>query len=402
MIHIQHVLFFSHGRDARKSALKALSSLNILLFLLVSCDGSGGADRFSDPAQGASGVNAAAPYVGRAVGTTFFDNTFLGAELSNGRFFTLSGNNALAATGALNSRAEVITRRDPSVSSGMVVTIGDCREDLDDTVCFYYLDRDGNVTGQFQIDSRFPGPGKLSFDGSHIAVNLTDRVGGNSTMTIYQRDGTFVSNWSQSGAMNGGGPYDWLPDGRLVYSIERTTFEDDSERLGFVITKPYSTEPDRSLGFPRYYDQGQVISIETSSDGLQLLVNIQSRVGPSRPILVNTETFSIQQLIDREDGGVIDVDRVYWGPGDDWVYGVIPTASIGTGISLDNSLGDTAVIVGSFDSLFAFAVNGTMHPMPLSQEDMSDNLRLIPTDSTMSPGGQIGGGNFRGDFVWIP
>ena len=374
--------------------VKVGGSILLTLFIATACDSGSGSD-----SSGISNDDVGAPFTGRMVGTRVFDNTLLGVDLASGRFSALAGNGFLDSLGALRNDATVKTRRDRSIQSGMLVTIDDCLAEVDDTVCFFFLDRDGNASSNFTEDARFPGPGKVSFDGTHVAVNLTDRVGGNSTMTIYTRDGEFVSNYSQSGAMNSQGPYDWLPDGRLVYSMEGNALLGDDQPTGFIITAPYSATPQRRITLTDYYQDGVIKTIESSPDGSQLLINLEPRVGPTRPILLDLETLTITQLIDRTRDTVGDAEKVSWGPDGRWVYAVISSSELLTGDAL---VGGTIVFIGSFDSLYAYEVNGTVHPLVRSPDDLSASVRLIPTDNPRSPGGQVGGGEYDGKLVWIP
>ena len=387
--------------------MKVLAAL--LFLLLAGCGGDGGDNPFdlSDPDTNTSsntdadadtdtgtGTRTGAPFTGRLIGTLDrFDNTLLGMDLSSGRFTTLPG---LSNTPPFDSEGGVKTRRDPSDLSAAVLTLDECNTDTNSGICFFYLDRDGNVTGGFAIGGDFPGPGKMSPDGTHLVVNRT-RDGG--MITIYTRDGTLVSS-SQSGTMRSTGPYDWLPDGRLVYSFEQGLIG-DSGRRGFIITQPYSTEPDRTILLPSRFDNGLIHTIETSPDGTQLLINLEMRTGPLRPILVDTEAFTIQDLFDFDDGNA-DVESIVWGPGGAWTYAVIASSELLSGTALDNSQGGTLVFVGSFESLFAVAVNGVTHAMPQSLEELPSGIQLIPTDSAIPPSGEIGAGNYSGDYIWVP
>ena len=373
----------------------------LLVLLLVGCGGGSESDIFSDQSDTGTVTDVGEPFTGRLIGTlNRFDNTLLGVDLDSGQFMILPGNDSFSSTDVSNTDSGIDIRRDPSVPSGAVLTVDDCRSDIAETICFLYVDRDGNVTGQFEINGESPGPGKLSPDGTHLVVNRTDRAGGPSTITIYTRDGIFVSSSSQGGAMRPAGPYDWLPDGRLVYSFEQGLIG-DSGRRGFIITQPYSTEPDRTLTFPSEFDDGAIDTIETSPDGTQLLINLEMRIGPRRPILVDTETFSIDELI-AFDGGSKDINSIVWGPDGAWTYASLTFRELLSGDALDSSQGGTIVFTGSFDSLFAFAVNGITHPIPESLDDLSGDVVLIPTDSSFLSGGEIAGGNLSGDFIWIP
>ena len=382
----------------------------LLSLFLAGCGGDGGDNPFdlSDPdtntssntdadTDTGSGTRTGAPFTGRLLGTlNRFDNTLLGMDLSTGRFTPLVG---LSGSPPFDSEGGTDTRRDPSALSAAVLTLDECNTEINDGICFFYLDRDGNVTGGFSISGEFPGPGKMSPDGTHLAVNRSDRAAGLSTMTIYTRDGTLVSNHSQDGPMSSEGPYDWLPDGRLVYSYEQGLFGDTGPQ-GFIITQPYSAVPDRIITLPSRFDDGRLDTIETSPDGTQLLLNLEMRTGPLRPILVDTETLAIQELFDFN--GITDVESIVWGPDGAWTYAVIASSELLSGTALDNSQGGTLVFVGSFESLFAVPVNGVTHAMPESLEDLPSGIQLIPTDSARSQDGEIGAGNYNGNYIWVP
>jgi len=367
--------------------------------LLVSCGGGSGGS--PNPFSEDETLGSAAPFTGRMVGTQVFDNTLRGVNLNSGRFLTLPGSNQLLSLGALRNDASVQTERDRSVSSGILITVDDCSESQAFTVCFYFLDRNGNITSQFNKESEFPGAGKVSYDGSHVVVDFSDRTGGASTVIIYTREGEFVSGYSQSGVMSDRA-YDWLPDGRLVFSMEGNALLGDEQPTGFIVTEPFSTTPAWRITLPDFYQEGRIHSMESSPDGSQLLINISPRVGPARPIFVEMDTWLINQFIDNTQSPSTDVKNVSFGPDGGWVYAVISSSELQSGPSLDSSLGDTIVFIGSSDTLFAFEVNGNTHPMPLSQNDLSSSLVLMPTDRPRDPGGEVGGGQFDGNLVWIP
>ena len=376
----------------------------LLLLLLAGCDGDD--DPFELPgtdttADTETGTRTGAPFTGRLVGTlNRFDNTLLGMDLSTGRFTPLPGNSDFSISNAFDSEGGITIRRDPSALSAVVLTLDECNTEINSGICFFYADRDGNITGGFTIGGEFPGPGKMSPDGTHLVVNRSDRAAGLSTITIYTRDGTLVSSHSQDGPMSSEGPYDWLPDGRLVYSFEQGLLGNTGPQ-GFIITQPFSAVPDRIVTLPSRFDDGRLDTIETSPDGTQLLLNLEMRTGPLRPILVDTEAFTIEDLFDFNDG-ISDVESIVWGPEGVWTYAVISSSEIVSGDALDSSQGGTIVFVGSFESLFAVAVNGVTHPMPRSLADLPSGIQLIPTDSAISPGGDMGAGNYSGDYIWIP
>lgn len=303
--------------------------------------------------------------------------------------------------GFLRDEATVLTRRDRSRTSGMLVTVDDCLEQQDEAICFFFLDRDGNTTERFAINGEFPGAGKVSFDGTHMVVDRSDRQGGLSTISIFTREGEFVSSHAQSGSMQRSGPYDFLPDGRLVYALEGSELRGDPEPTGFVFTNPFDAAPQQRITLPDFYQGGTIRTIESSPDGRQLLINIEPSVGPTRPILVDTQSLSITQFVDPNDTS-IDIKSTVWGPEGRWVYAVISTEELLSGAALDSSQGETIAFIGRSDTLFAFEINGTTHPMPLSQSALSDSVRLMPTDSPGNPGGAIGAGEYDGNLVWIP
>jgi len=206
----------------------------------------------------------------------------------------------------------------------------------------------------------------------------------------------------QTGHTISTGPYDWLPDGRVAYSLVGNELLGDPQPTGFIISKPYSATPDRRIRLPDYYQEGSIQTIESSPDGNQLLIGVRPRVGPLRPILLDLESLSITPLIDPTQNSATHVFNSVWGPDGRWIYSTISTSSLLSGTALDNSQGDQIVFIGSSDSLFAFEVNGTQHPMPDSQAALSSSLRLIPTDSPTNQGSDIGGGKYDGNLVWIP
>ena len=284
----------------------------------------------------------------------------------------------------------------------MLITVDDCFEERAEALCFFFLDRDGNLTSQFGLSGRSPGPGKVSFDGTLVAVNLTDREGGNSVMSNYTREGEFVSDFGQSGPMQGSSPYDWLPDGRLVYSMEGNALLGDAQQTGLIITDPYNATPQRRITSPVFYQEGTIHTIESSPDGRQLLINVEPRVGPRRPILLDMETLLTTQLIDRDQASPVDIKSIVWGPDGAWTYAVISSSELLSGPAPGSSQGESLVFIGSSDSLFAFEVIGATHPMPVSQAELSSSVRLLPTDDPGNPGGEVGAGEYDGSLVWIP
>ena len=134
----------------------------LLVGMLVGCSDDGGENPFEQSATG-TGVL----FTGRLIGTVNrFDHALLGMDLESGRFTPLPGNCFFATNGAFDSNGDVDASRDPSVSSGAVLSVDDCLVGIDNIVCFYYVDRDDTVTGKFEIDSSLPGPSKLSPDGT--------------------------------------------------------------------------------------------------------------------------------------------------------------------------------------------------------------------------------------------
>jgi len=238
------------------------------------------------------------------------------------------------------------------------------------------------------MNGRDSGPGKVSFDGKYVAVNRTDREAGLSVITIFTREGKPVSSYAQNGPMKRNGPYDWLPDGRLVYAIEGNTLLGDRQQMGYIISQANSAKPDRRIVLPRFYQDGRIFSIDTSPDGRQLLMVVAPRVGPRRPILIDVETHKITQLIDRSSSN-IEVNYVGWGPDGRWVYAAIPQHKLLSGPSLDSSQGSTVAFVGSFQSLYAFEVNGTTHALPESASDLSNSVQLIKTNNVRKPGSPV-------------
>lgn len=370
----------------------------------LSAEGVSGPASAGSPATRVGNSSSTLPSTGRMVGTRVFDNTLLGVDLETGRFSALAGNAELAALGATRGDATVETRRDRGAESGMVLTVDDCLEERDETICVLFADRDGNVVDDdfFSLDGKFPGPVKTSFDGRFVVVERSDRAAGASFLSMFTRDGEFVSGHAQTAGLDSDGAYDWLPDGRLVFSIEGNELLGDPQPTGFFITDPYETTPRRRITLPDYYQEGRIKTIESSPDGRQVLMNVAPRVGPTRPILVDLETLTVTQLIDREDGSLIDAKSVVWGPSGRWVYVVVSTAELLSGVAADNSSGDVIVFIGFSDSLFAYRSDGSKHPMPLDQDDLSDSVRMIPTDSPTDPGGEVGGGEYDGKLVWIP
>ena len=287
------------------------------VLLLVACGGGDGVDGVGQvPSEdGASGRGSGGPFTGRLIGA--FGNTFTELDLATGRYAALPSGRSLLERGFFEDHHSVQTRRDRSVSSGTIVTLDGCLADRAEAICVFFLDADGSDTGAFAIDGRFSGVAKASFDGTHVAIDRRDRDGGLSTMSIFTRDGAFVSSHSQSGPTDDDGPYDWLPDGRLVYSIEGSELLGDPQPTGFIITDPYDATPRRRITLPDYYQEGDIRTIESSPDGSRLLMLVEPRVGPRRPILVDVDTLGVTQLVDREDS-IIDVNRVVWGPDGRW------------------------------------------------------------------------------------
>jgi len=247
---------------------------------------------------------SATPRSGLLVAGRVINDTLHSIDLETGRYQKLSNINEFASSGVLSKRAGVYVRADRSVESGMLLTVDFCFKEKPDLTCFYFLDRNGNHTGQFGMNGRDSGPGKVSFDGKYVAVNRTDREAGLSVITIFTREGKPVSSYAQNGPMKRNGPYDWLPDGRLVYAIEGNTLLGDRQQMGYIISQANSAKPDRRIVLPRFYQDGRIFSIDTSPDGRQLLMVVAPRVGPRRPILIDVETHKITQLIDRSSSNL--------------------------------------------------------------------------------------------------
>lgn len=377
---------------------RAISCGSVLALTLLASGCTGGGD---DDPRGISGFDdgLGSGLAGRFVGTDWPENVLTAIDVSSGRYSRLSGDTELAPVIRESSNTRLRLMRDRSVSSGVLLTAEECARDV---TCFVFLDGNGNPVSRFDEATEFPGPGKVSFDGMHVAVNLTDREGGNSTMTIYTRDGQFVSNWSQSGAMNSDGPYDWLPDGRLVYAIEGNALLGDVEPIGIIITAPVSTVPDRRITLPERYQEGVIQSIESSPDGSRLLLNVETRVGPLRPLLLDLATLDLYTPLSRADGTLIDVDSVTWGTDSGSFFAEISSTELLSGPGLGP--GTEVVFLGSFASVFSVVADGQSYPMPITAEDASDAVRLIPTDTPGSPERGPGAGAYRLDetITWIP
>ena len=96
------------------------------------------------------------------------------------------------------------------------------------------------------------------------------------------------------------------------------------------------------------FNDGRIETVETSPDGIKLLINLETRTGPLRPILVDIETLAITELIDSDDGAA-DVDSIVWGPDGDYTYAVISSSEIVNGTALDSSQGKICIcwIIGT-------------------------------------------------------
>lgn len=333
------------------------------------------------------------------IGTHGGATTLLSVDLFTGRFTERIRTIELTGLGKVGSDANVATRRDRGMWSGTVLTVDDWLEERDQAICVVFTDRNGRVDHFFTLDGALPGPAKTSFDGSHVVVNRSDQAEGASAISLFTRNGDFVESFAQPNELDSAGAYAFLPDGRLVYSMEDDVLLPPSQSTGVIITDPYDTTPQRRILLPAFYQNGRITTIESSPDGSRLLINVKPAVGPTRPIIVELETLMVTQLIDREDGGLVDAKSVAWGAGGEWVYVVMSTSDL---LSESALVGSAVEFIGSADALFAYRSDLTRQPVPLEPDDLSDSVRVIPTDNPREPGGQVGGGQYDGKLIWIP
>jgi hypothetical protein len=142
----------------------------------------------------------------------------------------------------------------------IAVSVEDCRSFSIGTnyTCLAVQDFDGNVLASFELLNDV-GQAKLSPDGRYLALfrELAD-----DWLELYDLSGNLIDDFSTDK-----GSFDWLPDGRLVFSYQRRAL---------AITEPYMAEidNDESVALPSEIEDGRIGFISASPDGRKIAFGI--------------------------------------------------------------------------------------------------------------------------------
>ena len=281
----------------------------------------------------------------------------------------------------------------------LVLTVNSCKDMpnsfLANSSCIAVQDFFGNYIAEFDVDYDALGgdnpqyAAKLSHDKNFIA--LVRRPGQSSStpkrLEIYDLDGRLISATQVDPES-----FEWLPDGRLIYSIGRS----------FFFTQPFSTEFESGANLPGSVSDGIIAFLSVSPDGSQVaftLVSDSTTVSTDGTLwILDVSTLALNKFADvGASSGAAMIRRPRWSPDGRWIA-ALEGGSRGTG-SINPGVPDNLYVIPADD-----AGNQTFI---LSQDDGERSAQVIRLRRylTIEDGNASGNHTFNfpyWDFYWLP
>lgn len=208
--------------------------------------------------------------------------------------------------------------------SEFVVEARDCKRSYNDVLapkltCIAMQDMNGNYLGQFDVFYDVTSSSiEMSRDHQYLALfrRVGQSVSSDQWFEIYDRNGTLISDKKLEPRS-----FAWLPDGRLVYTRDRSfyfTKAPDANGKPTTDVDIRMTLPDNLQGWP-----GQ---IAVSPDGTQLAFSLITRIVTavsmdSTPYIMNIDGTGLRQLATTPNIDIIEsmINSPKWSPDGRWI-----------------------------------------------------------------------------------
>ncbi len=308
-------------------------------------------------------------------------------NLGTGRFTKIS---ETSYSGSKFSLSPAVYKGD-----GFILRIRDCL--ASDESCVVTLDESARKVGQFVLSGRIRGTVKMSRDRQYVA--LTIQYGGsiiNDTyLEIYDRNGNLISD-ERVGTTAITLYFDWLPDGRLVYS------GDVGDGRSIHVTSPYLAEVERQLSLPPNLE-GTIREIVASPDGKQLAFDLVDESNfaatVATPWVVNIDGSNLRQLaVDPHAGDQehTHINNPKWSPDGRWIL-----------VKYGGAKGGSISNPGVLGYLFAVPSDGVKVPLSPYDDSIETSARQIHSYWHSAfygrPGSIFNADRWpRMDYDWIP
>lgn len=263
--------------------------------------------------------------------------------------------------------------------------------------CVVTLDESAIKVGQFDLSGRIRGAVKMSRDRQYVA--LTIQYGGsiiNDTyLEIYDRNGYLISD-ERVGTTAVTLHFDWLPDGRLVYSSNY------GDRRSIYVTLPYSAKVERQLSLPSGL-KGAIHEVAASPDGKQLAFGLVDESNfaatVATPWVVNVDGSNFRQLAVDPHAGDDEhthINNPKWSPDGRWIL-----------VKYGGARGGSISNPGVLGYLFAVPSDGVKVPLSPGDDSVETSARQIRSYWYSAfferPGSIFNSDRWpRMDYDWIP
>ncbi|MFV2058893.1 MAG: TolB family protein [Thiohalomonadales bacterium] len=250
-----------------------------------------------------------------------------------------------------------------------ILSVQNCLPSDTFTSCIVTLDEKAIKITQFVLSGKIYDAAKMSRDRQYVAFTI--QYGGSITndtyLEIYDRSGNLISDDRISTNL-ARLSIDWLPDGRLVYSVR------SEENRSIYFTSPYSTIVERNLTLPINIP-GSIDKIAASADGKRIAFSLVSSSSfaatRATPWVTKIDGTNLHQLaVDPHADGTESsyINNPKWSPDGRWILVKYGGA---TGGSISNP--------GVLGYLFAVPSDGVK--VPLSPYDDSIETTAIQIKS---------------------
>jgi len=269
--------------------------LLVLSTVLAACGSSGGEGGGNNVSPSASDnpVNIGLSGQVFSVGVGSGRGALWKMNLNTGRFTKIPGTNWEEDDDYHNLAIFLLS---PAAYEGneFILRVQNCLPSDTGTSCVVTLDENAIKTKQFVLPGRINSIVKMSRDRRYVA--LTIQYGGSITndtwLEIYDRDGKLVSD-DRVGTTLVNLSFEWLPDGRLVYSSSA------GDERSIYFTSPYSAKVERQLTLPEG-QQRTIGEISASPDGKQIVLSLVAEANfastKAIPWVVNIDGTNFRQL----------------------------------------------------------------------------------------------------------
>lgn len=246
-----------------------------------------------------------------------------------------------------------------------VETIEECESlgSLTYNDCIVIHDSTGDIVSSFKVPNQTFGPAKLSRDRMFVAVPLRDPSSALNPrrLAIYTRDGVYVDSTSSSHDVTPKG-FDWLPDNRLVYAVNRELY----------VTTNGSAEGQLFGTFTE--EQGVPDHLAVSPDGQRLALTLKTYVtfvsihGTVWVLDLDATKFIRLAITPGEDDPNTTTDDPVinfpmWSPDGQWI--AVIEGAIGTDESIPGGSGSTIYVVPSDSENILLALDGQTDAVPV-------------------------------------